>query len=114
MGLKFHQKPSVLRCPPASPGALLNTPEAGLSSVNPPPQCPFSSLKLEDDLRENLHKELDRLHKAQDQVLKNQGLLLLFENGVDNLIMRLCSISVPGQVRGWSRPFLLPPICPSI
>ncbi|KAJ6652012.1 hypothetical protein lerEdw1_015837 [Lerista edwardsae] len=66
--LKFHQKPSVL-----------------------------SSLKLEEDLRELLHKELDRLHKAQDQVLKNQGLLLLFENGVDNLIMRLCSISVPGQ-----------------
>lgn len=66
--LKFHQKPSVL-----------------------------SSLKLEEDLQELLHKELGRLHSAQDQVSKNQGLLLLFENGVDNLIMRLCSITIPEQ-----------------
>ncbi|XP_066467028.1 coiled-coil domain-containing protein 183 [Tiliqua scincoides] len=57
----------------------------------------LSSLKLEEELQELFQEELARLESAQDQVSKNQGLLLLFENGVDNLIMRLCSISVPGQ-----------------
>ncbi|XP_053138331.1 coiled-coil domain-containing protein 183 isoform X2 [Hemicordylus capensis] len=66
--LKFHQKPSSI-----------------------------SSWKLEEDLRNLLIEEEHRLQKVESQVSKNQELLLHFENGLDNLILRLCGITVPGQ-----------------
>ncbi|XP_063000897.1 coiled-coil domain-containing protein 183 [Elgaria multicarinata webbii] len=56
-----------------------------------------SSRKLEEELRNILEEEGERLAQVQNQVFKNQELLLLFENGVNNLIMRLCGITVPGQ-----------------
>ncbi|XP_025021720.1 coiled-coil domain-containing protein 183 [Python bivittatus] len=57
----------------------------------------LSSKKLEENLQKNLEKEEERLLRVRDHVSRNQELLLHFENGVDNLIMRLCDISVPGQ-----------------
>uniref|UniRef100_A0A674IFT8 Coiled-coil domain containing 183 n=1 Tax=Terrapene triunguis TaxID=2587831 RepID=A0A674IFT8_9SAUR len=46
----------------------------------------------------NLEAEEVRLHQVHTQMLKNQELLLSFENGVDNLLIRLCGITVPGHV----------------
>ncbi|KAF7241085.1 hypothetical protein EYD10_12472 [Varanus komodoensis] len=66
--LKFHQTPSAL-----------------------------SSRKLEEELRKALEEEQTRLTQVQAQVFKNQELLLHFENGVNNLMLRLCGISVLGQ-----------------
>ncbi|KAM6431106.1 rab-like protein 6 isoform 2-T2 [Liasis olivaceus] len=57
----------------------------------------LSSKRLEEDLQKNLEEEEERLLRVRDQVSRNQELLLHFENGVDNLIMRLCDIGVPGQ-----------------
>ncbi|XP_061460526.1 coiled-coil domain-containing protein 183 isoform X3 [Rhineura floridana] len=57
----------------------------------------ISSRKLEEELRTVLEEEEERLKKVQAQVCQNQELLLHFENGVDNLIMRLCGIARPGQ-----------------
>ncbi|XP_032088599.1 coiled-coil domain-containing protein 183 isoform X2 [Thamnophis elegans] len=58
----------------------------------------FLSIKtLEKDLSKNLEEEEERLSRVRDQASKNQELLLHFENGVDNLILRLYDISVPGQ-----------------
>ncbi|XP_042334871.1 coiled-coil domain-containing protein 183 isoform X2 [Sceloporus undulatus] len=57
----------------------------------------LSSKKLEEDLRQNLEEEEERLLQAQNQASKNQELLLRFENGIDNLFIRLCGIHVPGQ-----------------
>ncbi|XP_072840676.2 coiled-coil domain-containing protein 183 isoform X1 [Pogona vitticeps] len=66
--LKFHQTPSFL-----------------------------SLRKLREDLQRNLAEEEERLQRVQSQASKNQELLLRFENGVDNLMLRLCGIQVPGQ-----------------
>uniref|UniRef100_A0A8C3S5R9 Coiled-coil domain-containing protein 183 n=1 Tax=Chelydra serpentina TaxID=8475 RepID=A0A8C3S5R9_CHESE len=55
-----------------------------------------SSIRLQ--LKKNLEEEEVRLHQVHTQMLKNQELLLSFENGVDNLLIRLCGITVPGQV----------------
>ncbi|XP_039200854.1 coiled-coil domain-containing protein 183 isoform X2 [Crotalus tigris] len=57
----------------------------------------LSSKKLEENLRKNLEEEEERLSRVHGQASKNQELLLHFENGVDNLILRLCDIHVPGQ-----------------
>uniref|UniRef100_A0A452GHU6 Coiled-coil domain containing 183 n=1 Tax=Gopherus agassizii TaxID=38772 RepID=A0A452GHU6_9SAUR len=46
----------------------------------------------------NLEAEEVRLHQVHTQMLKNQELLLSFENGIDNLLIRLCGITVPGHV----------------
>ncbi|KAG6923656.1 coiled-coil domain containing 183, partial [Chelydra serpentina] len=59
--------------------------------------APSSSRKLEEELKKNLEEEEVRLHQVHTQMLKNQELLLSFENGVDNLLIRLCGITVPGQ-----------------
>ncbi|CAM2103791.1 unnamed protein product [Caretta caretta] len=66
--LKFHQSPSSI-----------------------------SSRKLEEELKKNLEEEEVRLHQVHTQTQKNQELLLSFENGVDNLLIRLCGITVPGH-----------------
>uniref|UniRef100_A0A674IFZ7 Coiled-coil domain containing 183 n=1 Tax=Terrapene triunguis TaxID=2587831 RepID=A0A674IFZ7_9SAUR len=58
----------------------------------------ISSRKLAEELKKNLEAEEVRLHQVHTQMLKNQELLLSFENGVDNLLIRLCGITVPGHV----------------
>uniref|UniRef100_A0A8C4W7X1 Coiled-coil domain containing 183 n=1 Tax=Gopherus evgoodei TaxID=1825980 RepID=A0A8C4W7X1_9SAUR len=58
----------------------------------------ISSRKLAEELKKNLEAEEVRLHKVHTQMLKNQELLLSFENGIDNLLIRLCGITVPGHV----------------
>ncbi|XP_073170904.1 coiled-coil domain-containing protein 183 [Lepidochelys kempii] len=57
----------------------------------------ISSRKLEEELQKNLEEEEVRLHQVHTQTQKNQELLLSFENGVDNLLIRLCGITVPGH-----------------
>ncbi|XP_015272266.1 PREDICTED: coiled-coil domain-containing protein 183 [Gekko japonicus] len=57
----------------------------------------ISFSKLSKDLQKNLEKEEARLQEVQARATKHQELLLHFENGVENLIMRLCGITVPGQ-----------------
>uniref|UniRef100_A0A8C6XG87 Coiled-coil domain-containing protein 183 n=1 Tax=Naja naja TaxID=35670 RepID=A0A8C6XG87_NAJNA len=57
----------------------------------------LSSKTLEENLRKNLEEEEERLSRIRGQASKNQELLLHFENGVDNLILRLWDIRVPGQ-----------------
>ncbi|XP_070811679.1 coiled-coil domain-containing protein 183 isoform X2 [Pituophis catenifer annectens] len=57
----------------------------------------LSSKTLEENLWKNLEEEEERLSLVRGQASKNQELLLHFENGVDNLILRLWDISVPGQ-----------------
>ncbi|XP_063172583.1 coiled-coil domain-containing protein 183 [Candoia aspera] len=57
----------------------------------------LSSKKLEETLQKNLEEEEKRLLQVRGQASRNQELLLHFQNGVDNLIMRLCDITVPGQ-----------------
>ncbi|XP_031447786.1 coiled-coil domain-containing protein 183 [Phasianus colchicus] len=66
--LKFHQPPSAISC-----------------------------RKLEAELRVRLQQEEARLEQARAQYVRNQELLLQFENGIDNLIIRLHGISVPEQ-----------------
>ncbi|KAL8174247.1 UNVERIFIED_CONTAM: hypothetical protein K2H54_040841 [Gekko kuhli] len=57
----------------------------------------ISFSKLSKELQKNLEKEEARLQEVQGRATKHQELLLHFENGVENLIMRLCGITVPGQ-----------------
>ncbi|XP_052544787.1 coiled-coil domain-containing protein 183 isoform X1 [Tympanuchus pallidicinctus] len=66
--LKFHQPPSAISC-----------------------------RKLEAELRVRLQQEEARLEQARAQYVRNQELLLQFENGLDNLIVRLHGINVPEQ-----------------
>ncbi|XP_054854167.1 coiled-coil domain-containing protein 183 isoform X2 [Eublepharis macularius] len=60
-------------------------------------QNSISFNKLSKELRKNLEKEDARLQEVQSQAIRHQELLLHFENGVENLAMRLCGITVPGQ-----------------
>uniref|UniRef100_A0A8V1AL07 Uncharacterized protein n=2 Tax=Gallus gallus TaxID=9031 RepID=A0A8V1AL07_CHICK len=66
--LKFHQPPSAISC-----------------------------RKLEAELRVRLQQEEARLEQARAQYVSNQELLLQFENGIDNLVIRLHGINVPEQ-----------------
>lgn len=61
------------------------------------------SRMLEEELRMNLQWEEARLEQMRAQMLRNQELLLEFENGIDNLLVHLHGITVPGQVpaRRW-------------
>ncbi|KAM8797332.1 coiled-coil domain-containing protein 183 [Eudromia elegans] len=61
------------------------------------PPSAISSRKLEEELKINLQEEEARLEQMQAQMLKNQELLLMFENGIDNLFIRLYGITVPDQ-----------------
>ncbi|XP_077162688.1 coiled-coil domain-containing protein 183 isoform X2 [Paroedura picta] len=60
-------------------------------------QNSISFSKLSKELQKNLEKEEDRLQEVQSRAIMHQELLLHFENGVENLIMRLCGITVPDQ-----------------
>ncbi|XP_040389055.1 coiled-coil domain-containing protein 183 isoform X2 [Cygnus olor] len=60
-------------------------------------QSPSAIRRLEAELRTSLQQEEARLEQAQAQSLRNQELLLLFENGIDNLFIRLYGIDVPEQ-----------------
>ncbi|XP_009274718.1 PREDICTED: coiled-coil domain-containing protein 183 [Aptenodytes forsteri] len=55
------------------------------------------SRMLEEELRMNLQWEEARLEQMRAQMLRNQELLLEFENGIDNLLVHLHGITVPGQ-----------------
>ncbi|XP_075025130.1 coiled-coil domain-containing protein 183 [Calonectris borealis] len=60
-------------------------------------QPPNTTRMLEEELRMNLQWEETRLEQMRAQMLRNQELLLEFENGIDNLFVRLHGITVPGQ-----------------
>ncbi|KAM9272431.1 coiled-coil domain-containing protein 183 [Morus bassanus] len=55
------------------------------------------SRMLEEELRMNLQWEEARLEHMRAQMLRNQELLLEFENGIDHLFVRLHGITMPGQ-----------------
>lgn len=54
--------------------------------------------ELEEELRTRLQWEEARLEQRRAQLLRSQEMLLEFENGLDNLFIRLHGITVPGQV----------------
>lgn len=78
---------------PPGPSLAASTQQTQSKVASPP-----SSKTLEENLWKNLQEEEERLSRVRGQASKNQILLLHFENGVDNLILRLCDINVPGQV----------------
>uniref|UniRef100_A0A6I8P265 Uncharacterized protein n=1 Tax=Ornithorhynchus anatinus TaxID=9258 RepID=A0A6I8P265_ORNAN len=55
--------------------------------------------QMEEQLKQKLEAEEARRQQASRSVAKNQELMLTIQNGIDNLCMRLCGISVPGEVR---------------
>ncbi|XP_009481844.1 coiled-coil domain-containing protein 183 [Pelecanus crispus] len=57
----------------------------------------IDSRMLEEELRMNLQGEEVRLEQMRAQMLRNQELLLKFENGIDNLFIHLHGITMPGQ-----------------
>ncbi|KAK4812361.1 hypothetical protein QYF61_018811 [Mycteria americana] len=97
--LKFSQPPNTTRCCwPRDSRANQTTTHGGghvhhgCMDVNV-----VGSRMLEEDLRMNLRWEEARLEQMRAQMLRNQELLLNFENGIDNLFIRLRGITVPGQ-----------------
>ncbi|XP_028942721.1 LOW QUALITY PROTEIN: coiled-coil domain-containing protein 183 [Antrostomus carolinensis] len=52
---------------------------------------------LEEELRMNLQREEARREQMRSQMLRNQELVLEFENGINNLFVRLHGITIPGQ-----------------
>ncbi|XP_061224168.1 coiled-coil domain-containing protein 183-like [Neopsephotus bourkii] len=60
-------------------------------------QPPATTRGLEEELRTRLQWEEARLEQRRAQLLRSQETLLEFENGVDNLFVRLRGIPVPGQ-----------------
>ncbi|XP_061205237.1 coiled-coil domain-containing protein 183-like [Neopsephotus bourkii] len=60
-------------------------------------QPPATTRGLEEELRRRLQWEEARLEQRRAQLLRSQETLLEFENGVDNLFVRLRGIPVPGQ-----------------
>ncbi|XP_030330589.1 coiled-coil domain-containing protein 183-like [Strigops habroptila] len=66
--LKFHQPPNTTRC-----------------------------RELAEELGTRLQWEEARLEQRRAQLLRSQEVLLEFENGLDNLFIRLHGITVPGQ-----------------
>ncbi|CAI5794553.1 Hypothetical predicted protein [Podarcis lilfordi] len=53
--------------------------------------------QLAEELGAALEEETRRLEEARRYVSQSQELLLRFENGVNNLAVRLCGVHVPGQ-----------------
>ncbi|XP_026723410.1 coiled-coil domain-containing protein 183 [Athene cunicularia] len=53
--------------------------------------------KLEEELRRELQREEARREQMRAQMLKEEDLLLQFENAVNNLVVLLRGITVPGQ-----------------
>ncbi|XP_074016980.1 coiled-coil domain-containing protein 183 [Numenius arquata] len=60
-------------------------------------QPPNKNRVLEEELRMNLQLEEARLEQMRAQMLRNQELLVDFENGIDHLFVRLHGITVPDQ-----------------
>ncbi|PKU29039.1 hypothetical protein llap_20657 [Limosa lapponica baueri] len=60
-------------------------------------QPPNKNRVLEEELRRNLQLEEARLEQMRAQMLRNQELLVDFENGIDHLFVRLHGITVPDQ-----------------
>ncbi|KAM4648098.1 coiled-coil domain-containing protein 183-like isoform 2-T2 [Amazona ochrocephala] len=60
---------------------------------------PDTTRGLEEELRMRLQREEARLEQRRAQLLRSQETLLEFENGLDNLFVRLHGITVPGQER---------------
>ncbi|XP_028909997.1 coiled-coil domain-containing protein 183 isoform X2 [Ornithorhynchus anatinus] len=56
--------------------------------------------QMEEQLKQKLEAEEARRQQASRSVAKNQELMLTIQNGIDNLCMRLCGISVPGEEDG--------------
>ncbi|XP_071673021.1 uncharacterized protein [Patagioenas fasciata] len=52
---------------------------------------------LEEELRAKLQSEEARRDRSRAQLLKNEELLLEFENRIDRLLFHLHGITVPGQ-----------------
>ncbi|XP_077778573.1 coiled-coil domain-containing protein 183-like isoform X3 [Podarcis muralis] len=57
----------------------------------------LSSQRLAEELGAALEEESRRLEEARRYVSQSQELLLRFENGVNNLAVRLCGVPVAGQ-----------------
>ncbi|XP_074734822.1 coiled-coil domain-containing protein 183-like [Strix uralensis] len=74
--LKFHQPPNTLSC----------------MDVNV-----FGCRKLEEELRRKLQREEARREQMRAQMLRDEDLLLQFEKAIDNLVILLRGITVPGQ-----------------
>ncbi|CAM9368816.1 unnamed protein product [Bubo scandiacus] len=74
--LKFHQPPNTLSC----------------MDVNV-----FGCRELEEELRRKVQREEARREQMRAQMLRDQDLLLQFENATDNLVVLLRGITVPGQ-----------------
>ncbi|XP_061222936.1 coiled-coil domain-containing protein 183-like [Neopsephotus bourkii] len=87
--LKFRQPPATTRCcwPPDSRAK-------GAITLGGRGTCAWG---LEEELRTRLQWEEARLEQRRAQLLRSQETLLEFENGVDNLFVRLRGIPVPGQ-----------------
>ncbi|CAM9180396.1 unnamed protein product [Bubo scandiacus] len=60
-------------------------------------QPPNTFRKLEEELRRKLQQEEARREQMRAQMLRDQDLLLQFENATDNLVVLLRGITVPGQ-----------------
>ncbi|XP_071659043.1 uncharacterized protein [Patagioenas fasciata] len=61
---------------------------------------------LEEELRAKLQSEEARRDRSRAQLLKNEELLLEFENRIDHLLFHLHGITVPGQIFVKARDFL--------
>ncbi|XP_030330636.1 coiled-coil domain-containing protein 183-like isoform X2 [Strigops habroptila] len=60
-------------------------------------QPPNTTRELAEELGTRLQWEEARLEQRRAQLLRSQEVLLEFENGLDNLFIRLHGITVPGQ-----------------
>ncbi|XP_030330638.1 coiled-coil domain-containing protein 183-like isoform X4 [Strigops habroptila] len=87
--LKFHQPPNTTRCCwPWDSHAKRATILGGRGT------CAW---ELAEELGTRLQWEEARLEQRRAQLLRSQEVLLEFENGLDNLFIRLHGITVPGQ-----------------
>lgn len=58
----------------------------------------FGCRKLEEELRRKLQREEARREQMRAQMLRDEDLLLQFENATNHLVVLLRGITVPGQV----------------
>ncbi|XP_071659171.1 uncharacterized protein [Patagioenas fasciata] len=65
-----------------------------------------SGAMLEEELRAKRQSEEARRDRSRAQLLKNEELLLEFENRIDRLLFHLHGITVPGQIFVKARDFL--------
>ncbi|KAM6242114.1 coiled-coil domain-containing protein 183-like [Porphyrio hochstetteri] len=60
-------------------------------------QAPNTTRTLEEKMLMSLQHEESKLEQMKARLMQNQKLLMQFEDGIDNLAIRLHSVSVPGQ-----------------